>query len=59
MNLKGDAAAVKAVAEGVSISDVSGVTDADIQAAASAIAAGAKSLTVLGDTGAFPLQSDL
>lgn len=55
----GDAAAVKAVAEGVSISDVSGVTDADIQAAASAIAAGAKSLTVLGDTGAFPLQSDL
>merc|ERR1711935_254771 len=55
----GDAAAVKAVAEGAAIVDVAGAVDADVQAVAAAIAAGAKSLTVIGDTGAFPLQSDL
>lgn len=55
----GDAAAVKAVAEGAAIVDVAGAADADVQAVAAAIAAGAKSLTVIGDTGAFPLQSGI
>jgi len=55
----GDAASVKAVAEGFAMADVGSVAEADVQAAASAIAAGAKSLTVIGDTGAFPCLSDL
>ena len=50
---------MKAVAEGFAMADVASVADADVQAAASAIAAGAKSLTVIGDTGAFPCLSDL
>merc|ERR1712227_89779 len=55
----GDVAAVKAVAECANLVDVSAVSDADVQSVAAAVAGGAKSLLVMGNTGAFPFQSDL
>ena len=39
--------------------DVSAASDADVQSVAAAVASGAKSLLVMGNTGAFPFQSDL
>jgi len=55
----GDAAAVKAVAEGVVMADVGGAHADDVQALASSIAAAPKSMAVLGDVHAFPQNTEI
>merc|ERR1712131_100849 len=55
----GDAAAVKAVAEGVAMADVGAAHADDVQALASSIAAAPKSLVVIGDVHAFPQNTEI
>jgi len=55
----GDAAAVKAVAEGVVMADVGAAHADDVQALASSIAAAPKSMAVLGDVHAFPQNTEI
>jgi len=55
----GDAAAVKAVAEGVAMADVGAAHADDVQALASSIAAAPKSMAVLGDVHAFPQNTEI
>jgi len=55
----GDAAAVKAVAEGVAMADVGSAHADDVQALASTIAAAPKSMAVLGDVHAFPQNTEI